>query len=114
MAQAVPEGNDVDPETGLPLCALCERPIPAEAKQSLHHLVPKLRGGKGGPVVLLHQICHNEVHASASEAELARLWSTPEALRRHPRLERFVRWVRKRPAGFHSKTPGARRSGRRG
>ncbi|VVT19858.1 conserved hypothetical protein [Roseovarius sp. EC-SD190] len=33
------------------------RPIPPEARQSLHHLVPKLKGGKGGPVVRLHQIC---------------------------------------------------------
>jgi hypothetical protein len=113
MAQPVPEGNDTDPETGLPLCALCERPIPPEAPQSLHHLVPKLRGGKGGPVVLVHQICHNEIHASASEAELARLWNTSEDLRRHPRLSRFIAWIRKRPAAFHSKTPGARRGWKR-
>ncbi|MEM9797251.1 MAG: HNH endonuclease [Pseudomonadota bacterium] len=102
-----------DPDTGDPLCALCQRPIPPGAKQSLHHLVPKLRGGKGGPVVLVHQICHNEIHASASEAELARIWNTPEALRRHPRLARFIRWVAKRPPDFHSKTPGARRGWKR-
>ncbi|WP_298428755.1 HNH endonuclease [uncultured Jannaschia sp.] len=113
MAQRVPEGNEIDPKTGLPLCALCDRVIPAEARQSLHHLVPKLRGGKGGAVVLVHQICHNEIHASASEAELARLWNTPEALRRHPRLAAFIQWIRTRPPGFHSKTPGARRGGRR-
>ena len=55
-----------------PICPLCLRPIPPEAKQSLHHLVPKLKGGKGGPVVRLHQICHNEIHATFTEAELAR------------------------------------------
>ena len=113
MRHETPEGNAVDPQTGYPLCALCGRAIPPNAKQSLHHLVPKLRGGKGGPTVLVHQICHNEIHASASEAELARLWNTPDALRRHPRLERFIRWVSKRPPGFHSKTPGARRGGKR-
>ncbi|UWQ22136.1 HNH endonuclease [Jannaschia sp. W003] len=113
MRETVPEGNARDPDTGFPLCALCERPIPPDAKQSLHHLVPKLRGGKGGPVVLVHQICHNEIHASASEAELARLYATPEALREHPRLAKFVAWVRKRPGAFHSKTPGARRGWKR-
>lgn len=63
--------------------------------------------------MLLHQICHNEIHATLSEAELARLYNTPEALRAHPRLERFVAWVRKRPDDFHSKTPGARRGWKR-
>ena len=92
-----------------PICPLCERPIPADAKQSQHHLIPKLRGGKGGPVVLLHQICHNEIHATLTETELARDYATIEALRAHPRLAKFIAWVRKRPAGFHSKTPGARR-----
>ncbi|PJE31143.1 HNH endonuclease [Pseudooceanicola marinus] len=92
-----------------PLCPLCMRPIPPHAKQSLHHLIPRLKGGKGGPTVLLHQICHNEIHATLTEAELARDYHTPEALRSHPRLAKFAAWVAKRPPDFHSKTPGGRR-----
>ena len=92
-----------------PICPLCLRPIPPEAKQSLHHLVPKLKGGKGGPTVLLHQICHNEIHATLTEAELARSYHTIDALRHHPRLAKFIGWVAKRPPGFQSKTPGPRR-----
>jgi len=72
--------------------------------------VPRLKGGKGGPTVLLHQICHNEIHATLTEAELARDYATIVALRAHPRLEKFRHWVAKRPTGFHSKTPGARRN----
>lgn len=92
-----------------PICPLCGRPIPPDVKQSLHHLVPRLKGGKGGPTVLLHHICHREIHATLTEAQLAREYNTIEALRRHPRLENFIRWVGKRPPGFLSKVPGGRR-----
>jgi len=89
---------------GDPVCPLCGRPIPPEARQSVHHLVPKLKGGRHGPTVLLHQICHDEIHASLTEAELARDYATPEALRVHPRLARFVRWVAGKPPAFHART----------
>ena len=92
-----------------PICPLCDRPIPADVSQSQHHLIPKLKGGKGGPVVLLHDICHREIHATLTEAELARDYKTVEALRAHPRLAGFIAWVRKRPPEFRSKVPGRRR-----
>ena len=100
--------NDADP-----ICPLCGRPIPPEVPQSLHHLVPRARGGKGGPVVLLHHICHKEIHAALDETSLAREYSTVEALRGHPRLAKFIAWVRKRPPGFISRVPGAYRRKRR-
>ncbi len=92
-----------------PICPLCDRPIPPHARQSIHHLVPKLRGGKGGPTVLLHQVCHSEIHATLTEAELARDYNNIDALRAHPRLAKFIAWVAKRPPEFLSKTPGPRR-----
>ncbi|MEM0947777.1 MAG: HNH endonuclease [Pseudomonadota bacterium] len=95
--------------TGDPTCPLCGRPIPPDVPQSRHHLVPKLKGGKGGPVVLLHHFCHREIHATLSETELARDYSTIDALRKHPRLAKFAAWVAKRPPGFRSKVPGKRR-----
>ena len=92
-----------------PICPLCLRPIPPGVPQSLHHLIPKLKGGKGGPTVLVHHICHKEIHATLSEADLARTYNTPEALRAHPRLAAFADWVARRPPGFMSKVPGRRR-----
>jgi len=92
-----------------PICVLCGRPIPLDVSQSRHHLVPKLRGGKGGETVLLHQICHKEIHATLTETELARAYNTAEALRAHPHLAKFGRWVAKRPPGFNARSTGNRR-----
>ena len=92
-----------------PICPLCRRPIPPDVPQSLHHLVPKLKGGKGGETVLLHAICHKEIHASLTEAEIARDYSTIEALCEHPRLAKFVGWVAGKQPGFNSRTTGGRR-----
>ncbi|MEO1329070.1 MAG: HNH endonuclease [Pseudomonadota bacterium] len=92
-----------------PVCPLCDRPIPAEAKQSLHHLIPVLKGGRGGPTALVHQICHNEIHAALTEAELARRFDNFEALRAHPGIARFVAWVADKPPAFHSRSVGNHR-----
>lgn len=92
-----------------PICPLCLRPLPSDAPQSRHHLIPRLKGGKGGETVLLHHICHKEIHATLTEVELARDYDTIDALRAHPRLAKFVKWVAKRPPDFMSKTTGGRR-----
>ncbi len=59
--------------------------------------------------MLLHHQCHREIHATLSETELARDYATVEALRAHPKLEKFIRWIAKRPPDFASKVPGRRR-----
>lgn len=96
------------PETP-PICPLCLRPIPDGAPQSLHHLIPKLKGGKGGPVALLHHICHKEIHARFTEAELARTYNTAEALRAAHQLQGFLAWIARRPPEFSSRVKGGRR-----
>jgi hypothetical protein len=92
-----------------PICPLCDRAIPRGARASLHHLVPRLKGGRNGPTVLLHQTCHSMIHAVLSEADLARRFATIPALRAHPEIARFIAWVRTKPPGFHARTHGARR-----
>ena len=98
--------DDHDPH---PTCPLCSRVIPPDVPQSVHHLIPKLKGGSGGPKVLLHHLCHKEIHATLSEAELARVYYTIEALQAHPRLARFIKWVAKRPPSFSSRAPSVRK-----
>ncbi len=92
-----------------PVCQLCGRPVPPHVPQSRHHLIPRLRGGKGGATVLLHQVCHNQIHATLGETELAQSYNTIEALRAHPDLAGFIAWVATRPPEFTSRSPGPRR-----
>ncbi len=94
------------PATGEPpVCPLCDRPIPP-AQRDAHHLVPHSRGGV--QTAWLHRICHRQVHALFSEAELEREYHHADALRRHPAMARFVAWVRHKPAGFFERTRQSR------
>ena len=86
------------------VCGLCNRPIPLDATQSVHHLIPNSKGGKNGPTVTLHHICHKEIHITLSEAELARTYNNIEVLKTHPRLAKLISCVKKRPPEFLSRS----------
>lgn len=87
-----------------PICGLCGRAIPPHARQSVHHLVPKLKGGKGGPTALLHEICHRKIHATFSEGELARRYNTLALLRDVPEITSFIKWLAGKDPAFHAPT----------
>lgn len=89
------------------ICPLCGRDIPEDQRDE-HHMVPKSRGGR--ETQTLHRICHRQIHALFSEAELETNYSTAEALLAHPEMAKFVTWVAKKPSGFFD---GTKRSNRR-
>lgn len=93
------------PTPAEPVCPLCERPIPAD-QQDAHHLVPRSEGGRD--TVLLHRMCHRQLHALFTEVELAREYHSIERLRAHPDMARFLRWVATRPPGFIERVRGSR------
>ena len=90
------------------ICALCDRPIPP-ALRDAHHLIPKSRGGS--VTVFMHRACHKQVHALFTETELARHYPSPQALREHPEVKRFINWVRDKPSDFNPPTRRSRRKG---
>lgn len=96
VAAALPEPA-APPE---PPCALCDRPIPPSQRDA-HHWVPRSHGGRH--TSWLHRICHRQIHALFTEGELARLYPTPEALRGHPQVARFVAWVAAKPPDFYER-----------
>ena len=79
-------------------CALCERPL--GAKVEWHHLVPKSEGGRVTAPV--HPICHRTIHALVPNAELARAFAQPEALRAREDVGRFLRWIADKDPDFHA------------
>lgn len=48
-----------------------------------------------GETIAICSACHRQIHRLFDNAHLARELHTLEALKAHPKLERFVRWVRK-------------------
>lgn len=86
------------------VCALCERPL--GAKVEWHHPIPKSEGGRR--TVPVHPICHRTIHATLSNAELARDYSDLAVLRAQPDVARFLRWIAGKPADFHAPTRAAR------
>ncbi len=72
------------------------------ARIQWHHAVPKSRGGR--ETVPVHPICHRTIHATLTNKELERSYATPEALRGHPEIARFIDWVRDKAPDFHAPT----------
>lgn len=79
-------------------CALCERAV---ERFTVHHLVPRARGGNHGPTARFCSTCHRQVHAMFSETTLAEELYSVELLRANPRVASFLNWMRKqRGAAF--------------
>jgi len=101
-----------------PICELCQRP---EVYLTRHHLIPRTRHRKKSArrrfsvaemrnrVLWLCRPCHNHIHGTLSEKELADAFHTREALLAHPDIQRFVAWLREKPAGFKPISKSRRR-----
>ncbi len=98
-----------DPEDGeKPACELCLRESP---KFTVHHLVPRSRGGKFGPKAKLCPTCHRQLHALFSESTLAKELDSLERIRVNPEMASYVEWVRRQkgPANFRVRRANNRR-----
>ena len=76
-------------------CALCERAV---ERFTVHHLVPRARGGNHGPTARFCSTCHRQVHAMFSETTLAEELYSVELLRANHRVAAFLNWMRKQRA----------------
>jgi hypothetical protein len=88
------------------ICPLCERNIPP-VQRDAHHLIPKSH--KGTETVVLHRICHRQIHALLTETELARQFNSVDALRNHEAIGRFIKWVKNKPDNFFERSRKSQR-----
>lgn len=88
------------PTDPLASCWLCGRPLGQRVEW--HHPLPKSRGGR--VVQPLHPICHRTIHATLTNAELARAFTDTGALRAQPAMARFLAWIADKPPDFHAPT----------
>lgn len=80
-------------------CPICNREMLKGINVDRHHLIPKCKGGK--ITEYLHRICHQKLHATFTENELAKEYYEIEKLRAHPEIEKFIRWVSSKPLDFY-------------
>jgi hypothetical protein len=81
-------------------CWLCGRAL--GRKVEWHHPWPKSRGGR--ETVPVHPICHRTIHATFSNAELARMTEDGAPLQTDERIGTFLGWIAGKPPDFHAPT----------
>ena len=89
-------------------CELCQREVD---RYTVHHLVPRARGGRFGPTAKLCPTCHRQLHALFSEATLAEELNSIALLQANPLVNSYLKWVRKQKSagGFKVRRANNRR-----
>ncbi|MFP7478053.1 HNH endonuclease [Terribacillus saccharophilus] len=77
-------------------CELCGRD---EVTLTEHHLIPKEMGGTFLDTSMICIPCHKQIHALYTNEELAARLPSIEALRTDEKLSKYIKWIRKQPAG---------------
>lgn len=91
-------------------CCVCSRPL-GELLIEEHHLIP--RTFKGKVKVPVHKMCHQKLHATFTEREMANWYHTPERMLEHKQIQKYVTWIQKRPLDFYDKNKDTKERKRR-
>ena len=87
-------------------CQLCEREV---ERLTVHHLIPKERDGRFGPLAELCAACHRQIHVLFDNDRLERELNCLERLRDEPQMRRFLSWIRKQDPHKRVKVRSSRR-----
>jgi len=79
------------------VCAICARTVPTAYFED-HHLTPRCKKGKDKIEVCCD--CGNQIHELFTIQELKYLYNTLEALLSSDKIQKWIRWIRKKPNEF--------------
>lgn len=82
-------------------CPLCGRAMIVGPTTDEHHLIPKSKGGVDK--FRVHKVCHQKIHATLTETELARNYHTWQNLKAHPEIAKFLAWIKNKPIDYLDK-----------
>jgi len=54
-------------------------------------------------LILIHNICHQKIHATFTEKELKREFNTVDKLVANESISKFIKWVAKKDPAFYQK-----------
>ncbi len=74
-----------------------------------HHFVPKSQGGDPNAWQWVHRVCHRKLHSLFTDRELAEHYASPQAIHAHPDMAAFIRWIRRKPAEYYTRSRTAKR-----
>ena len=74
-------------------CTYCERDTPDRYLEK-HHLTPRCKNGKETTSVCID--CGDQIHNLFTNKELEHQYNTVEKLKSHPKMQAWIRWIRKR------------------
>jgi 5-methylcytosine-specific restriction endonuclease McrA len=77
----------------MPRCQLCKRDV---EQITVHHLIPKQKGGTSEDTINLCLPCHKTIHAYFTNTELVQEYNTLQKLRDAERLHKYLKWIAKR------------------
>ena len=89
-------------------CELCARDA---ERYTVHHLVPRAKGGRFGPKAKLCPTCHRQLHALFSETTLAKELHSIDLIRANLQMSEYLRWARRQkgPTSFRVRRAKDRR-----
>lgn len=79
------------------ICSICLREVP-EVYFEYHHLTPRCKKGKEKIGVCCD--CGNQIHKLFTIKELKNQYNTLEVLLSNEKIQKWIKWIRKKPNNF--------------